>query len=435
MKLTQLRINDFRGIREMVLDFDEQLNVLVGVNGSGKSSILDCLAICLSWMLNRIRTPNASGRHFSETDIRNQATYAQAEIHIQISDLPCQWTIVKSRKGQTKPSESNFLDLRNLVEVVRSEVPRNPQLSLPLAVYYDIHRAVLDIPLRIRKRASLDDPLSSYDGALDSASTQFRTFFAWFREREDVENERFRLQVPSDDAAALRRNRSLPGDDLQLTAVRQAIHAFLPGFSTLRVRRSPLRMTLSKGREELRVDQLSDGEKCLLAMVGDLARRLAIANPSSKTPLQERAIVLIDEIDLHLHPKWQRMVVRKLTKTFPKCQFVITTHSPQVLGEVQARCVRMLFTDPKRGLVCSIPNQALGLDTSEILEELMGTASRNPETADMLAEIFRFIDRDEFEHAKTQIAVVRDRVRGTMPEIVRAESLLTMLEPEQGAQE
>ncbi len=417
----------------MSLTFDQQLTVLIGVNGSGKSSILDCLAICLSWMLNRIRTPSASGRPISETDIRNKAAYAQTEIHVKVSDLLVQWSLAKSRKGQTKTSESNFLQLKTLTETVRNAASDNPQTSLPLAVYYDIDRAV-DIPLRIKKRASLYDPISAYDGALDAAHTQFRPFFAWFREREDIENERLRLLVTRDDAASLRQNHSLPFDDPHLTAARHAIYAFLPGFSKLCVRRSPLRMTLLKGTEELQVDQLSDGEKCLLAMVGDLARRLAIANQTLENPLQGHAIVLIDEIDLHLHPAWQRIVIRKLTETFPNCQFIITTHSPQVIGEVDAQCVRRLTADPQRGIVCSIPDQALGLDTSEILEELMGVNSRNEEIAGMLTEIFRLIDMDQFEQAKMQMAQVRERVRGSIPELVRAESLLTMLEPEKGAQ-
>jgi predicted ATP-binding protein involved in virulence len=82
---------------------------------------------------------------------------------------------------------------------------------------------------------------------------------------------------------------------------------------------------------------LSDGEKCLLAMVGDLARRLAIANPDYPDALQGEAIVLIDEIELHLHPSWQRNIIPALKRTFPKCQFIITTHSPQVLSYIQPK--------------------------------------------------------------------------------------------------
>ncbi|WP_309143275.1 AAA family ATPase [Nostoc sp. CHAB 5836] len=118
--------------------------------------------------------------------------------------------------------------------------------------------------------------------------------------------------------------------------------SLIPSFSKLRVRRSPLRMTVIKQGEELIVNQLSDGEKCLLAMVGDLARRLAIANPSLPDPLQGSGVVLIDEIELHLHPKWQREIIPALTRTFPNCQFIVTTHSPQVISQVKPEGIYIL---------------------------------------------------------------------------------------------
>lgn len=82
----------------------------------------------------------------------------------------------------------------------------------------------------------------------------------------------------------------------------------------------------------LDVLQLSDGEKCTLALFGDIARRLAIANPSLDDPLQGDGVVLIDELELHMHTSWQRKVISMLKKTFPNIQFIITTHSPQILG-------------------------------------------------------------------------------------------------------
>jgi predicted ATP-binding protein involved in virulence len=92
---------------------------------------------------------------------------------------------------------------------------------------------------------------------------------------------------------------------------------------------------IKKDGKELLVGHLSDGEKCMLAMIGDLARRLAIANPTMDEPLKGEGIVLIDEIELHLHPTWQKMILSKLCKVFPNCQFIVSTHSPVVLSELQ----------------------------------------------------------------------------------------------------
>ena len=190
----------------------------------------------------------------------------------------------------------------------------------PLVVQYSVSRAVLDIPMRVRDTHAFR-PEAALEGALSAEGKTFRHLFEWLREREDIENEAVRY---------FKQHR----EDRQLGTVRRAIASALPGFSNLRVRRSPLRMTVQKGPLELRVDQLSDGEKCFLALIGDLARRLATANPWHEDALKASAIVLIDEIELHMHPTWQRDVVAILRTTFPGCQFIVTTHSPQVLAEV-----------------------------------------------------------------------------------------------------
>ena len=108
-----------------------------------------------------------------------------------------------------------------------------------------------------------------------------------------------------------------------MEAVRETIKRFLPDFTNLSVRRNPLRMEVTKKNKIVTVNQLSDGEKCLIAMLGDLARRMAIANPQNPYPLTGTGVIIIDEIDLHLHPQWQRFVVPKLLEVFPNCQFFI----------------------------------------------------------------------------------------------------------------
>ncbi len=243
-------------------------------------------------------------------------------------------------------------------------------------MHYPVNRAVLDIPLRIRTQ-HLFEPLEAYDGALVEGRSNFRLFFEWFRGREDLENE-------------TRIHDSLYRDD-QLEAVRRAIKSLTPGFSDLRVQRSPLRMVVQKGDWTLYVDQLSDGEKCLLALAGDLARRLAMANPFADDPLLGGGVVLIDEIDLHLHPGWQRQVVPALEKTFPNCQFLVTTHSPAVLGHVDRDSVFILKPEPA-GVRAVRPDFSRGMDANRILEDLLDVPSRPAEFQDKLDELYRLID-------------------------------------------
>jgi predicted ATP-binding protein involved in virulence len=101
------------------------------------------------------------------------------------------------------------------------------------------------------------------------------------------------------------------------------------------VQPSPLRLLVDKGGQSFDLSQLSDGERSFLALICDLGRRLALANPELSNPLHGAGVALIDELELHLHPKWQREVRDKLLTTFPNVQFVATTHSPFIIQSVK----------------------------------------------------------------------------------------------------
>jgi predicted ATP-binding protein involved in virulence len=409
VKVKRLKMNSFRGISDLTLEFDtDEPTVLIGINGVGKSSILDCLAILLSWLTKRIQTPNSSGRFFTEGEIKNGCKETHNEITISINDWPeVVWSLTKVRKGRSKDTSSNVGDLKKVVDNIHSQLDANSYAALPLAVYYPTNRPVLDIPLRIRTKHS-SEQITAYDEVLTGGQIDFRRFFEWFREREDLENE-------------LRLNSSNEYRDRQLEAVRDVIANLLDGFSNLRVRRSPLRMTVDKQGDELIINQLSDGEKCLLALAGDLARRLAIANPNpSCNPLDGFGVVLIDEIELHLHPKWQRAIIPNLAKTFPNCQFIITTHSPQVISDL--KCVHLLRSTSEGIIIERIPS--FGKDSNRILETLMGTPERPQEILESLRELFHFIDKGELGNARQLRQELADKMGEEDPEFVRADWLI-----------
>ena len=182
-------------------------------------------------------------------------------------------------------------------------------------------------------------------------------------------------------------------------------------------------MTLQKDGEELIVNQLSDGEKCLLAMVGDLARRLAIANPGLKNPLYGFGVVLIDEIELHLHPKWQREIIPALTRTFPNCQFIVTTHSPQVISEIQPQGIYILEkTDT--GIIAKRPESSYGRDSNQILEDLMDVPERPQEIKQDLLQLFRLIDAGDLEAAKELRGELAEKIGENEAQFVKADILI-----------
>ncbi|OQX01835.1 MAG: hypothetical protein BWK73_44745 [Thiothrix lacustris] len=453
MKLKQLTLENFRGFKKLELALDPQLTVLVGANGAGKSSVLDVLAILLSRVAARVRG-GAGRRDGRDQDIHNGASYTRISVEACCPEI-FSWQLFRVKKGHVRPEIPKEVEgLSHYVKAIQQQITDTQEnCSIPLFAYYPVNRVVLDIPLRIRNSHDFT-LLDAWDEALTSASN-FRSFFEWFRNRDDIEGElilnnfdefkkwrniKWSIEDEGFFAKSGLSNRPSSSDlpekpfqDVQLRAVRLALEAFLPDFKNFKISRSPLKMTVKKHGKELRVDQLSDGEKCLIALVADLARRLAIANPPLKDPLEGEGIVLIDEVDLHLHPGWQRMVLPKLMATFPNCQFIVSTHSPQILGEVDASQIRILTQDDNNDIHCSIPQQAKGLTSNEILDELMSipdgleTLSRNIGVEKQLDRLFRLIDDEQFEQAKTEISRIKTELHGDIPDIVRAEALMTML--------
>lgn len=390
MKVNSFELVNFRGIAKMPLTFTARTTTLVGINGVGKSSVLDALAIALSNLTARVMGQSAKARSMSPDDIRLGADYARLMVSADLGDNSATaWAVALNRKA-AKHSEERSSDLTALnaraslfeSRLLYKELHGEP-ISLPLAVYYDVHRAVLDVPLRTRDPKTTT-PRDAYNDALGHGGTDFRGFFTWFRNQEDAENERIR---------------DMPNyRDKGLSAVRKAIEQFTH-FKDLRIRRKQgLRMTVNKAGTELNVMQLSDGERCMLALVGDLARRLSLLNTEAEDPLGGEGVVLIDEIDLHLHPLWQRTVVASLERTFPNCQFIITTHSPQILGELKPEQI-ILF----RSEGTSHPQVSYGLDSSQVLEEIMGATARTPGVEDALTKLFATLERNELDSAREQL--------------------------------
>ena len=402
MRLNSLTLTNFRGIRDLSLEFSDQVNVLVSVNGAGKTAILDCTAIMLSRLIGRIRSSHGTGRFFTDYDVSNGMAETRNVIDLAFEGISYEWSVTKTRTGRAKQTITGLKRLKELVALIHSRLEEDDSSSLPVVVYYTVNRAVLDIPMRIRKKHQFDQ-LTAYDQALSGDRRDFRTFFEWFRDREYQKNEGC-LEMQS---------------HRELRAVRLAIERFLIGFTGLRVKRNPLRMVVLKNGEELIVNQLSDGEKCALAMIGDLARRMAIANPAAGDPLHGKGIVLIDEIDLHLHPRWQREVVTALQKTFPNCQFIVSTHSPQVVSHVKQERIWILERT-KAEVSASHPVESFGQTTGSILEDMMDVPERPQEIKKQLSSLFRAIQEERLETAKTLLAKLQNTI-GSDPELVNAE--------------
>ncbi len=406
MKVKQLQIDSFRGIKNLTLDFDlKEPTVFLGVNGSGKSSILDCLAILLSWYNTCILDPHREGDSFSDSDINNNSDKTQNKITIHTNTSEdCCWSLKERRNDLSVKGRRVFNGVYKLRQIAIGKYNNEEIGYLPIAIYYPSQRFVLDIPLEAKD--NLFDIVNAFNFALSNKNTDFQDFFEWFRNREDLENENYKYNPNS-------------GKDRELEAVRKAIYQMLEGFSNLRVERYPLQMTLEKNGQKLVVNQLSDGEKGLLAMVGDLARRLAMASLPDKDALQGEAIVLIDQIELLLHPLWQREIISALKRTFPNCQFIITTHSPQVVSNIKPENIYVLEAT-EEGVSARHPQSSFGRDSNSILEDVMGVSERPLEIKQDLLHLFQIIEEGNLEAAQQLRQEIADKIGSDEPELIKA---------------
>ena len=240
---------------------------------------------------------------------------------------------------------------------------------------------------------------AALEGAL-SPRLNFREFFKWFYA---LENEELREKKEQRDW-----DYQLP----ELKAVRKAIERMAPGVSDPLIKLRPLRFAVSLDSEagkpeELALDQLSGGYRIVLALAADLARRMAQGNPHLADPLESEAVVLIDEVDLHLPPKWQQRILVDLRRTFPNAQFIVSTHSPQVLTTVPAgQIVELRYEEGS--IVAGRPSApTFGAEAGDVLFTVMGVderpAAEHNEFMKKLNAYMRLVDdgRGQSKKAKT----------------------------------
>ena len=438
MIVTGLKLAHLRVIETAEFHFQPGFNLIVGVNGVGKSTVLDALRICLSRILPSTTESRAKPISFDKSDIRSGFPFLDADLSLTIGDDELRFTRRQWREEFAADDYENLKRLRR--EILESERLRDRALNLlrelershgvydsdsfvpsearfmiaaraakvaPNCVFFSTNRSVISRTSTAKSRAA-GDTSAAYTEALVPRRMYVAQFADWMRVQEALAKERSR-------------------SERHLQVLRSAVARFLPAYKNLRSsnEKSP-RLIINQGGIELDVGQLSDGERGVLALVLDLARRLSQANLSLNEPLRDgHAVVLIDEIDLHLHPKWQRQIVHKLTKTFRNCQFIATTHSPQVIGEISYACIQIISD----GKVC-LPTHSLGVDSSRVLEEIMDAEPRTMEVKKLLSDISEAIGKEQFDQARGLVERLTHYLGDEDPEVTRLLTLLDFMEGE-----
>ncbi len=387
MEIKNITITNFRGIRSFSCECSSSLNVFAGVNGAGKSTVLCAVNILLGWLISRLRNVKGRGYNLVDTDIMRGYDYCLLQIVVSYKGQNVSWQLYKQKSSvRTKPiSKTSLEQLTMLANRIISDNEQHPETaSLPLFATYGVTRVVDSTPVRIRKRHAMA-MIDTYDSK-NEGQANYRSLFAWFRELEDIENANFR------ETGVLTEN-------VQLKAVRKAIVETVPGFDELKVKRSPRGFVIKKNGQEFRFDQLSDGEKAYIAIVADIARKLGMTHPFLQNPLQATGIVMIDEIDLHLHPSWQWDVIPQLSTTFPHVQFFMTTHSPYVLTNVNKRDGQRVFF-MKDGEAIEAPTTIYGKRIDNILCDNLGMQSvRGKAVAEKISALMDLMKVNDIDSA------------------------------------
>ena len=349
-----------------------------------------------------------------------------AELTFQVANLECRYLVHQPRflysATSTPTDEIRDQAYENVDRRILTPNGKDIQKSLkntpqpPRAIYFSPRRALANISTKFTTHSKN----AAFAEALDHRELRIMEFADWWLAQKALAAE------------------NAPNAQRHLDVLASALSSIIDTCTNIRAQRETFNYLDKQGKSTpqtnttLLIDkagtsfdlrQLSDGERGILALVLDLARRLSQANPHLTDPLQAAAVVLIDELDLHLHPQWQRTIVTKLTTTFPNCQFIATTHSPLIIGEVAPENIILIAED---GEIIH-PDQSLGMDTDWILKYIMGATTRNRETEDALKQIANLIKTEDYDQAIDAIDTLREKV-GEFPELVRLQTRVDRLQ-------
>lgn len=421
MKIKTIKVSNFKGIDNLEIPFDGKSTIIFGINGAGKSTILRAIDLIYANIISKLVSSKKKLAQLEYDDISYGKSSAKVDMVFEFPDgNQKEYSRFISRAKGRKHVYSQLKELTDLFEELYIEkgyddgngnwIENEDLKNMPVFVNYGVNRSVFDIPLRTSKKEQFTK-LSAFDKAIES-KIDFRTLFMWFRNQEDIENQE-----------KVRKCKTY--EDRSLLAVKKAMLAMLDGFDDIHIDRRPLAMKVKKDGQYLKINQLSDGEKCTIALFGDLARRMTLANPQLSNPLEGQGVVLIDELDLHMHTSWQRKVMRVLKETFPNIQFIITTHSPQILGELDDTFNLFHISREENQIKLQPYKSFIGWDANVILEEVMKTSSVNTEIKQLAEEMYTHISNKKYEQAE-KIADKLDEIsNGYVDGVAKARVLIS----------
>jgi predicted ATP-binding protein involved in virulence len=466
--ISKLQLINFRQFKDLSIDFENDLTVLIGKNGTGKTSVLESLAKTFSYLNARIIKHNRNGKSLVASDVRINC-YSNTEVISQLkfgSKTLYDGILARPDVGVTNPKDSKlekYQDFSTFFRIVNDFQRKrgSNEINIPLFASYFVERSQnrSDKSFNLEKLSGIDlnNRFTAIDKTATDGTTNLEQFLEWYVALDNIINhetsqeETTPLEEEVSALKVLAKNDTHPlwnlyieqqakleslkytntvGSqkehiDLKKNVDNAIIHA-IPEFKSMFVDKSTGRAQVKVQLKDVAVNVLhvSKGQQVILSLIADIARRLSLLNPNLHNHLNGQGIILIDEVELHLHPAWQQSLVLTLLNTFPNIQFILSTHSPQVLSTVDKRNIRY-FSDQNEGQTqLSAPTfQSKGVSNNDILEQLMytwstpdideakwenelvelienGTPDDSPEVKELLNKIVRHFGQGHFKTRK-----------------------------------
>lgn len=425
MYLEKLKLHNFRCYEKLEIDFNRQLTVLVGKNGSGKTTVLEAIAIALGTWFVGFNIVNAKGIN-KRTDPLRKAYQIGATDDVQ-TQFPVEieaWGKIEESKDQilhwkrelyTPTGTMTTKDAKEIVEYAaeyqKAISEGRTDIYLPMVAYYgtgrlwDYHR---------QKRTDVFKVSSRTNGYIDclDGTANVKLMMDWFQIMTINKYQRQEENLESN-----------PELDTVYLAMEKCL-TNLSGYSDVKIRYNMGTQELDvyyseqdKQRMRIPLNQLSDGYKGMISLVADIAYRMATLNPQLGTEVLSKGdgVVLIDEVDLHLHPAWQQKVIDNLMNIFPKVQFIVSTHAPAIISSVKTDKLRILSNKE----VCMTANQVYGKDVNSVMKEIMGVNDRPDQFVELFGKFYRLLSEKKYDEAGAVLDKL-DEERGYHdPEIVK----------------
>lgn len=340
MRIDEIRIQNFKGFKDQSFRFHPQFNLVIGVNGSGKTALLDAASVVMGVFANDLIRSQDQRKEIELHDVRVAAVEVNNAWRFE-PIFPSRVTAISDVFGNSynlgREKSSERLGARIIDKALFEQIPKGIQavedghwITYPLLAFYECARlwwestnllsATQAAQLQLSRRHAYHDCLYT--------SVNIEAFLNW------IISQTIEHLATNPQSNGIKTNRVN-----ELSIVNQAIKNCLEGAVEVRYDLAQKMVVVDfEGRGPVPFRNLSDGQRVLLAMVGDIARRATILNPhlGEKVLLETPGVVLVDELDLHLHPKWQRRVIEDLRRTFPKIQFICTTHSPFLIQSLRS---------------------------------------------------------------------------------------------------